>query len=110
MSKSGEKIIAGIEDALAYAKGDKSCGRSTVHVLLAISEREGGGLQIRGLGDLGDFYVAGSLKAEVFNDMGLVLQKILLDNHGMDWVADKHPCGECHLQAGEICDICGAKN
>lgn len=22
--------------------------------------------------------------------------------------ADKQPCGECHLQAGETCDICGA--
>lgn len=20
----------------------------------------------------------------------------------------KHPCGECHLQPGEVCDICGA--
>ena len=23
--------------------------------------------------------------------------------------AGKPPCGECHLQAGETCDICGAK-
>lgn len=22
---------------------------------------------------------------------------------------DKPPCGECHLRAGETCDICGAK-
>lgn len=21
----------------------------------------------------------------------------------------KHPCGECHLQPGETCDICGAR-
>jgi hypothetical protein len=21
----------------------------------------------------------------------------------------KRPCGECHLQPGEICDICGAR-
>ena len=88
MSKSGEKILKGLEDAVAYAQGDKSRGRATVQVTLVISEREGGGLQIRGLGDLRYLYIAGQNKTDVFSDIGPVLQKILLDNHGIDWVKD----------------------
>lgn len=26
------------------------------------------------------------------------------------WPTLKEPCGECHLQPNETCDICGAKN
>ena len=31
----------------------------------------------------------------------------------LSWLAEgdevKEPCGECHIQPGEICDLCGAK-
>jgi hypothetical protein len=87
---SESKIIKGLEDALAYAQGDKSKGRSTVYVTLAIGERrDGEGLYIRGMGELRDVYVAGANKADVFADLGPVLQKILKANHGIDWVEDE---------------------
>lgn len=33
------------------------------------------------------------------------------DAPGIKWDADsqKEPCGECHLQPGETCDICGRR-
>lgn len=86
---SGEKIIKGLEDAVAYAQGDKSKGRSAVYVTLAIGEREGGGLYIRGMGDLFEVRVAGPDKDAVFRDLGPVLQIILKTNHDVDWVKDE---------------------
>jgi hypothetical protein len=86
---TGEKIIQGLEDAVAYAQGDKSRGRSTVYVTLAIGEREGGGLFICAMGDLREVRVAGSSKDDVFADIGPVLQRTLKDNHGVDWVKDE---------------------
>lgn len=86
---SGEKIIKGLEEALAYAQGDKSKGRSTVYVTLAIGERKGEGLFIRAMGEYREAYVAGPDKDAVFSDIGPVLQRILKDNHGIDWVKDE---------------------
>lgn len=82
------KINKGLKEAVAYAKGDKSKGRSTVYVMLAISERDGGGIRMRGMGDLADVYLSGASKAAVFRDLGPVLQKILHHNHGVNWVKD----------------------
>lgn len=86
---SGEKIIKGLEDAVAYAKGDKTKGKSTVYVTLAISEREGGGLRIRAMAPLEEASVAGANKNDVFADIGPLLQHILKANHGVDWVEDE---------------------
>lgn len=85
---SGEKIVKGLEDALAYAEGDKTKGRSTVYVTLAIGERDGGGIFIRALGEMREMRVAGMNKGDVFADLGPVLQRILKDNYGIDWVGD----------------------
>lgn len=86
---SGEKIIKGLEDALAYAQGDKTKGTSHVYITLAIGERKEGGVYIRGMGEMRDVYVASSDKDAVFHDLGLVLQRILKENHGIEWVKDE---------------------
>jgi hypothetical protein len=86
---SGEKIIKGLEDAAAYAQGDKTRGKSTVYVTLAIGERKEGGLYIRGMGEMRDVYIASPDKDAVFHDLGHVLQRILKENHGIDWVKDE---------------------
>lgn len=37
------------------------------------------------------------------------LEKVPLVEIAPDSRAGKEPCGECHLQPGERCDVCGAR-
>lgn len=86
---TGKKIIKGLEDALLYAQGDKTKGTSHLYITLAIGERKEGGLYIRGMGEMRDVYIASPDKDAAFHDLGIVLQRILKDNHGIDWVKDE---------------------
>ena len=58
---------------------------TTVYVTLAISQRDEG-LRIRAMAPYEEAYIAGPNKDHVFSDIGPVLQTILHENHGIDWV------------------------
>lgn len=88
MTNAGKKIISGLEDAVAYAKGDETKGRVTRYVTLAISHRDGEGIRIRAMAPYEECYVSGPNKDNVFSDIGPVLQMILHTNHGVKWVKD----------------------
>lgn len=62
------------------------CEETTVYVTLAISQRDEGGLRIRAMAPYEEVYIAGPNKDHVFSDIGPVLQTILHENHGIDWV------------------------
>ena len=88
MTSAGEKILKGLEDAVAYAQGDKSRGKATIYITLAISERDEG-LRIRAMGEYAEIYLGGSDKSAVFSDLGPVIQRILSHNHGHDWLEEQ---------------------
>ena len=85
---AGSRIIAGLEDALAYTQGDKTRGRASVpNINLCVSERDGGGIRITS-SNVPGLHIAGNDKDAVFRDLGVVLQELLHRNAGVDWVKD----------------------
>lgn len=70
----------------AVAEVEKAAKEVTI--TLTISAREHGGIRIRGRGPHEDVYLAGKTDF-VFSDLGVVLRKILADNHGITWLDEK---------------------